>query len=95
MFGIAKLIGYGLSVLIVVQSLIARFGFIKLTKLIKFTSVSAKMRFILICVFSIYFINYGVMYVIVPLNVQIPLVSFLFQGVYQDFNMYWFTDIGN
>ena len=94
MLGIGQLVGYGLSVMIVAQSLMARMGFIQLTKLIKFTSNSSRMTFIVICVFTIYFINYGVLYVIVPLKVKIPIVSNLLVGVYWDFNMYWYTDIG-
>ena len=77
-----------------VQSLIARIGFIELTKLIKYTSESQRMRFILVSVFKIYFINYGILYVIVPMKIQIPLVSDLLVGVYYDFNTYWYTDIG-
>ena len=94
MFGYAKLFGYALSIAIVIQSLLARTGFIELTKLIKYTSASQRMRFILISVFTIYFINYGILYLIVPLKVEIPLVSNLLAGVYWDFNTYWYTDIG-
>lgn len=61
--------------MIVVQSLVARFGIIKLADFIKFTSESARLRFIIIFVFAIYFINYGVLYVIVPLKVDFPIVS--------------------
>lgn len=77
-----------------IQSLLARTGFIELTKLIKYTSESERIRFILISVFTIYFINYGVLYIIVPLKLKIPLVSSLLAGVYWDFNTYWYTDIG-
>ena len=52
------------------------------------------MRFILVSVFKIYFINYGILYVLVPLKIQIPLVSDMLIGVYWDFNTYWYTDIG-
>lgn len=60
---------YALSGVIVVQSVIARTGFIELTKLIKYTSESQRMRFILVSVFKIYFINYGILYVLVPLKI--------------------------
>ena len=39
-FGTAKLVGYGLSIALVVQSFLARKGFIELTHIIKFTSNS-------------------------------------------------------
>ena len=94
MIGWAQILNYALSGVIVVQSVIARTGFIELTKLIKYTSESQRMRFILVSVFKIYFINYGILYVLVPLKIQIPLVSDLLVGVYYDFNTYWYTDIG-
>ena len=94
MLGWGQILNYALSGVIVVQSVIARTGFIELTKLIKYTSESQRMRFILVSVFKIYFINYGILYVLVPLKIEIPLVSDLFLGVYYDFNTYWYTDIG-
>ena len=63
--------------------------------MIKFTSSSARMRFIIVSVFAIYFLNYGVLYVIAPMKLKIPLVSRFLIGVYYDFNQFWFTDIGN
>ena len=53
------------------------------------------MRFILVSVFSIYFLNYGILYLIVPMKLKIPLVSYFLIGVYWDFNTFWYTDIGN
>ena len=69
-------------------------GFIRLTNLIKFTSNSARMRFIVVSVFIIYFLNYGVLYLLAPMKLNVPFVSSLVSGIYWDFNQYWFTDIG-
>ena len=69
MLGWCQILNYSLSGVIVVQSVIARTGFIWLTKLIKYTSESQRMRFILVSVFKIYFINYGILYVLVPLKI--------------------------
>ncbi len=86
MLGVFKLLGYVISTLIVVQSFLARFGFIHLTRLIKFTSNSQRMRFIIISVFCIFFFNYGVMYVLGPMELKIPIASQFLLGIYTDFN---------
>lgn len=85
-FGIGQLVYNGLSLLIVVQSMIARFGFIKLTEFMRFTAETSKMRFLIVFVFTIFFINYGVLYVVVPMKTNFPIVSKLIQGLYWDFN---------
>lgn len=94
MIGIFKLMGYILSIAIVIQSFLARYGFIHLSRVIKFTSNSARMRFIIVCVFSIFFLNYGMLYIIAPLQLEIPIASEFFLGIYSDFNQFWFSDIG-
>ena len=93
-FGWGSILSYTLSLMIVLQNLLTRMGFIRLTKLIKFTSNSARMRFIVVSVFIIYFLNYGVLYLLAPMQLNIPLVSSLVSGIYWDFNQYWFTDVG-
>ena len=80
--------------MIVVQNLLSRILFIELTKIIKFTSTSQRMRFILISVFMIYFLNYGVLYLLAPMKLRIPFLPMTL-GVYYDFNQYWYSDIGN
>lgn len=52
------------------------------------------MQIIIICVFAIYFINAGLMYLLAPMKMQLPLISYLELGIYQDFNQYWYADIG-
>ena len=52
------------------------------------------MRFTLVSVFSIIFLNYGILYLITPLKIDVPLVSLIMSGVYYDFNQNWFRDIG-
>ncbi len=94
MLGVFKLLGYVISTLIVVQSFLARFGFIHLTKLIKFTSNSQRMRFIIVSVFCIFFFNYGVMYILGPMELKIPIAGQFLLGIYTDFNQFWFSDIG-
>ena len=94
-FGEFYLLSQVVSIVIVLQSLAARTGFIALAKWLSFTSNSQRMRFILVSVFSIYFLNYGVLYLIAPLSIKLPFVSFLLRGVYPDFNQFWFGDIGS
>ena len=85
-----------LSLGIVLQNLISRIIFIELTKVIKFTSNSARMRIVLISVFLIYFMNYGVLYLLAPMKVDIPGLERLpLVGIYFDFNLFWYSDIGN
>ena len=93
-FGTAKLVGYGLSIAVVVQSFVARKGFIELTHIIKFTSNSQRIRTIIICVFLIFFLNAGLMYLLAPMDMTLPIVSDLELGIYQDFNQYWYSNIG-
>ena len=92
--GVAQLFKHFLSLMIVVQNLLSRILFIELTKIIKFTSTSQRMRFILISVFMIYFLNYGVLYLLAPMKLRIPFLPMTL-GVYYDFNQYWYSDIGN
>jgi len=93
-FGEYQLISQATSILIVLQSLIARLSFIALGKWLTFTSNSQRMRFTLVSVFSIIFLNYGILYLITPLKIDVPLVSLIMSGVYYDFNQNWFSDIG-
>mgnify|MGYP007058558178 CR=1 FL=1 len=62
--------------------------------MVKFKSDSQRTHFILISVFSVLFVYYGVLYLITPLRLEIPIVSNFTIGVYWDFNQYWFIDIG-
>jgi len=45
-------------------------------------------------VFLVYFMNYGVVYLMAPMMIQIPILSIYFEGIYPDFNTNWFQDIG-
>ena len=95
-FGEYQIINMLLSLAIVLQNLISRIIFIELTKVIKFTSNSARMRIVLISVFLIYFMNYGVLYLLAPMKVDIPGLERLpLVGIYFDFNLFWYSDIGN
>ena len=94
LFGFYYWIQQLLSVLIVVQSLIARTLFIYMSDIIKFTSNSQRMSFIIVSVFAIYFLQYGVLYLFAPMNLNYPIISQFVTGVYEDFNQYWYADIG-
>ena len=47
-----------------------------------------------VSVFLIYFFNYGIMFLIGPLNIEIQFMSTFFAGVYTDFSTHWFNEIG-
>ena len=85
-FGVYFLLSKLSSLLIVVQSLLTRLGFIALSKWLKFTSNSQRIRFMTLSVFSVYFINYGILYLIAPLHISVPLASRKIRGIYTDFN---------
>lgn len=93
-FGIARMSGYVISLLIVTISTLVRIIFIEIAKIIKFTSNSQRTRFILVSVFCVLFLYYGVLYLITPMSLEIPIIGYFCIGVYSDFNQYWFVDIG-
>lgn len=95
LFGWPNVLNLGCSVAIVIQSFAARFGFIQLTKLIHFTSISQRMRVIIVSVFAIFYVNYGLIYMIAPFRLNLGFVSTFMVGIYEDFNQFWFSDIGN
>jgi|Transcript_22039 hypothetical protein len=53
------------------------------------------MRVIIVSVFTIFFVNYGLMYLIAPLELGLGVLSDLMMGIYEDFNAFWFSDIGS
>ena len=52
------------------------------------------MTFIIVSVFAIYFLQYGVLYLFTPMSINFPIISKFVTGVYDDFNTYWYMDIG-
>lgn len=80
--------------MIVIQSFLARFGFIHLMKLVHFTSVSRRMAIVIVSVFSIFYVNYGLLYLIAPFRIDIAYLNSIMIGIYRDFNSFWFSDIG-
>ena len=47
------------------------------------------------CVFSVYFINYGIMYVVCPSTWAFVFIgSNKLYGIFPDLNAFWFNDIG-
>ena len=93
-FGEAKIVSIVISCLIVTQSLAARQVFIFLTRWITFTSNSERLRMIVLAVFAIFFANYGLLYLIGPMVLDIPYISHFAKGIYFDFNQAWYSDVG-
>lgn len=56
-----------------------------------FKTESAKVQFITTSVVWIFFFNYGVMYLLAPMDIDI---IFLLKGIYTDFNSAWYVSIG-
>ena len=53
------------------------------------------MRIIIVSVFGIFFTNYGLLYLIAPFRINLGFLSTMMIGIYEDFNQFWFSDIGN
>ena len=85
-FGAFVFVDYFISGAVIVQSTICKFIFIYMTKLIMFKDDSRRTSFALISVFSIIFLNYGVLQLLVPMKLKIPLLNTIFEGLYWDFN---------
>ena len=72
--------------------------FIRLAWSIGYTSETYQTEFIKYGIFIVYFTNMSILYVVAPWDsreVDSPLLNTYFQGVYTDYNMMWFRDIGN
>ena len=63
-------------------------------KLVHFTSISQHMAVVIVSVFSIFYVNYGLLYLIAPFRTDIEFLSSIMIGMYRDFNSFWFSDIG-
>lgn len=75
---------------IVIQSAIFRAIFVCLTQLTSFKSDTARVRFTTVSVLLIFFYNFGIMYLIAPLNFNTEKLELFFNGLYTDFNQHWF-----
>ena len=73
----------------------SRILIMKLIKVVKFASISAETQMTMTSLLLVYFLNYGLMYVVCPYSQVV--VSFGFKyvyGVFPDINAFWFNDIG-
>ena len=72
--------------------------FIWIAEKIRFFSITNETRFVMLSVFYITFLNYGVIYLFASWdNREATPNSFwdnMFNGLYEDFNALWFNDIG-
>ena len=83
--------------LITLANFITRLIMIALTKLIRCSSVSREARFIRNSVFVMSFFNTGLLYMFASISTRtskLPIIKNTLEGVYPDFNAYWFEDIG-
>lgn len=64
---------------------------------IGFVSLTAETKFVMVAVFYVTYINYGLIYLFASLdfrNSKSFLVNNLFDGLYPEINALWFNDIG-
>ena len=83
------------SVLIVVANFLVRLVFLNIADCIGFKNASDRANFIVKGVFITSFFQTGILPLLAGVDVRgVPVLSSLFQGIYTDFNPYWFGDIG-
>ena len=83
--------------LITLANFCTRLIMIALTKLIRCSSVSREARFIRNSVFVMSFFNTGLLYMFASISTRtsrLPFIKNTLEGVYPDFNAYWYEDIG-
>lgn len=70
--------------------------FMRLAKTLKISSESKYLSLCIAAIFGIFFINYGIAFLIGPIRANIPSLNkfSLNLGIYYDFNEAWFSDIG-
>ena len=85
---------YGISSGIVILSIFTRTVAMKLAQCVTFTSESKRSFLTVIFIFLVFFNNYGIVYLIAPMRINLPLISDFVMGIYLDFNYSWFKDIG-
>ena len=90
-YGWPNILYYSISVFIVLQSLIGRALFACLAKMTSFKTETARVRFMTFSVFLIWFFNYGIMFLLAPINIDSEFMTTFFAGVYTDFSTHWFN----
>ena len=93
--GWPSIIYYGLSLLTVLESLLARSAIACLTNLTSFKTETARVRFMTVSIFMILFFNYGIMYLFAPLDFNTDFMKRILSGIYTDFGNHWFLEIGS
>ena len=97
MTGFGYILEEAFSYLIVIMSYVVRSFFIWIAEKIRFISLTEETRFVMLSVFFITFLNYGVIYLFASWdnrNAHFKFVDNLFEGLYPDFNALWFNDVG-
>lgn len=84
--------------LVVIASFVVRNFFIWIAGKVGFVSRTNETRFVMMTVFLITYLNYGLIYLFASYDIRgestIPFLPTLFDGLYPDFNALWFNDIG-
>jgi len=97
MTGMGYVLEQVFNYLVVIASFAFRTLFIWIGEKIHFTSLTAETKFVMLSVFYVTYINYGLIYLFASLDIRsskIPLIEHLFNGLYPEFNALWYNDIG-
>jgi hypothetical protein len=92
-----KMLGMGMSVIIVATNLILRMIMITLIKWIGEDTHSQQLKSITNGVFIVQFLNTGILLLLVQANLQeyhLPYVGSIFDGPFTDFLPLWYVGVG-
>lgn len=97
MTGFGYILETTFSYVIVIASYVFRSVFIAIAEKLKFFSLTSETKFVMVAVFYITYINYGLINLFASIDMReskIPLINNIFNGLYPDYNALWFNDIG-
>ena len=94
-FGYAALFSYLITLIVVIQSSLIRKVFVALSGIISFESNSRRMHFILVSVFLMYFIYYGILNLLAPMRIRVFGIEAVLLNIYWDFNITWYENVGS
>ena len=93
--GLFALSSYLITLIVVIQSSLIRKVFVALSGIIKFESNSRRMHFILVSVFLMYFIYYGILNLLAPMHLRVFGIEAVLLNLYWDFNKTWYEEVGS
>lgn len=92
--GWPQILYYGVSLATVAESLVARLAISYLTDFASFKKDTGRVRFMAVSIFWLFFFNYGIMYILAPLDYDIKILRGITGGVFSVLGTEYFNEIG-